>query len=186
MRGRFVVIVGSFMRNILLGLVVLFVFIFLVFSLIGTSEPEVVLVESSFLEGEFDLVSFYSMNSDLVDVYSLVESLTGVSADILRGIARVESDERDYVVGDDGISVGRMQINERWREERVRKYGEYDPRDAFDAVFITAKIFNDNLKILGSEDLAIAAHRQGVNGVLKNGASEWYIDRVRKYSEGFK
>jgi hypothetical protein len=37
----------------------------------------------------------------------------------------------------------------------------------------------DNLVRLGDIDKAIAAHRQGVNGVRKYGASEWYVNRVK-------
>jgi hypothetical protein len=35
-----------------------------------------------------------------------------------------------------------------------------------------------NLARLGNEVDAVAAHRQGVNGVKRNGATLWYVERV--------
>lgn len=65
-----------------------------------------------------------------LDIYERAELVTGAPAEILRAIAIVESNEGDNQVGDGGRSHGRFQINETYRDERVRKYGEYDPHDS--------------------------------------------------------
>lgn len=82
---------------------------------------------------------------------------------ILRGIAIVESGENDRAVGDDGISVGRMQINERYHAERAAKWGEYDPRDADDAIRIASCIIQENMTHFGDERLAVNAYNAGWN-----------------------
>jgi hypothetical protein len=97
---------------------------------------------------------------------------------ILRGIALAESEGRDSAVGDGGISLGRMQINELYRAQRVAAWGEYDPQDPNDAIRIASCIFQDNLKRLGNTYLAICAHRQGAGGVERNGPTFWYVERV--------
>lgn len=115
-------------------------------------------------------------------------------AAILRAHARVESDEMDWAIGDQGRSRGRMQINESFRAERVRKWGEYDPHKAEDAIRIASEIWQENAKAFAErpmrghpetwarqrEDLTIAAYRQGVAGVLRDGATMWYVERVRR------
>ncbi len=101
-------------------------------------------------------------------------------AAILRGIARAESDEIDSAIGDDGISIGRMQLNERFHAPRAAAWGEYDPRNPFDAIRIADHILQVNFRALGSWNLAIAAYRQGVDGVRRNGPARWYIERVRR------
>jgi len=115
-------------------------------------------------------------------------------AAILRAHARVESDEMDWAIGDGGRSHGRMQINETFRAERVRAWGEYDPHNCFDAVRIADRIWQENAKAFPSgptrgppetwarqrEDLTIAAYRQGVAGVLRNGPTMWYVERVTR------
>lgn len=101
-------------------------------------------------------------------------------ASILQGIARAESTERDGAIGDDGISRGRMQLNSHYDAPRARAWGKFDPFSPIDSVRIASCIFQDNLKQLGGdEDLAIAAYRQGVGGVLRDGPTGWYVARVR-------
>ena len=115
-------------------------------------------------------------------IYEIAEGITGAPAYILRGIALTESGEDDTAVGDDGVSMGRMQLNENYHAERAKKYGGYDPFNPLESVIIAGYLYMDNLKRFGDSDLAIAAHRQGVNGVRKYGASDWYIKRVKEYS----
>jgi len=122
--------------------------------------------------------SMLARSDDRLSIYELAEALTGAPAGILHGIARAESDEDDAAVGDQGRSRGRFQINEDFRAERVRLYGEYDPHDPGQAAILAGRIYMANLARLGNEADAIAAHRQGVTGVRRNGASMWYVERV--------
>jgi len=103
---------------------------------------------------------------------------TDVRPELLRAIAMVESGERDTAVGDDGISIGRFQLNERFHSLRARSYGEYDPRDPYQAAYVAARILQDDYTALGSWRLAIAAYRQGIGGVRSHGAIMWYVNRV--------
>ncbi len=101
-------------------------------------------------------------------------------APILRGIARAESDEHDDAIGDDGVSRGRMQLDRWWDAERAAKWGAFDPFSANDSIRIASCLFQENLAELGGEDKAIAAYRQGAQGVRENGAAGWYVERVRR------
>jgi len=116
---------------------------------------------------------------DELTIYQIAAALTGCPEEVLRGIAFAESSYRPDAVGDDGISIGLCQINERYRAERVAKWGEYNPWCPLDSLILTGRIYEENLRILGDQDLAIAAHRQGAAGVKRDEPAGWYIARVR-------
>jgi len=117
---------------------------------------------------------------DGLTIYSLASIITGAPEEILRGIAIAESGEHDNAIGDGGESIGRFQLREIYHEARAAAWGEYDPRDSTEAAIIAGRILMDNFARLGDMDLAIAAYRQGVGGVMRDGATGWYVERVRK------
>jgi hypothetical protein len=116
---------------------------------------------------------------EALSIYEVAELITGTSAEILRGIAKTESDERDDAIGDDGISIGRFQWNKKYLPYFWSKYGYFDPHDGLMSAIRAGQLFQDNLKILGSQDLAISAHKQGPTGVKKHGPCKWYVEKVR-------
>lgn len=113
-----------------------------------------------------------------LSVYEIAEITTGASSVVLRGMACAESDEDDTAVGDNGHSVGRYQWHDRYLGWYREQYGDFDPRDPLMSSVRAGQSLVANETALGCTRMAIAAHRQGVQGVKDNGASEWYIDRV--------
>jgi soluble lytic murein transglycosylase-like protein len=114
-----------------------------------------------------------------LDCFEYAESVTGFSAEILRGIAATESRFKAKAVGDDGMSFGMFQLHSRWYESRAEKWGEFDLTDPFESAVIAGRIMQENLIALnGDLRMAIAAYRQGVSGVLKRGVTQWYVDDV--------
>jgi len=110
--------------------------------------------------------------------YERAEQRTGVSSFLLHAIAIVESNENDVAIGDDGKSIGRMQLNEVFHKERAKKFGEYNPYDAYDATYIAGMIYRENYNILKDEYKAVAAYRQGVHGAQTRGADSVYVNKV--------
>lgn len=112
---------------------------------------------------------------------------------ILRGLAHTESSGNDKAIGDDGISEGRMQLNRKFYGERAHWWGSFDPHSPLDSIRISSCLFQVNSKILLAaercidpstweskrEEMAIAAHRQGLLGVIMHGFDSWYVDRVK-------
>jgi hypothetical protein len=114
-----------------------------------------------------------------LDCFEYAELVTSFSAEVLRGIAATESRFKVEAVGDGGMSLGMFQLHSRWYESRVEKWGEFDPTDPFESAVIAGYIMQENLVAFnGDLRLAIAAYRQGVSGVLKRGATQWYVDNV--------
>jgi hypothetical protein len=114
-------------------------------------------------------------------------------AAILRAHARVESDEMDWAIGDDGKSRGRMQINESFHAGRAAAFGEYDPHNCFDALRVADGIWHENFVYWSElvpydepdrarviEDLTIASYQRGRDGVRRLGPIWEYVEKVRK------
>lgn len=117
--------------------------------------------------------------AESVDPFEYAELTTGFSAEILRGIAAAESRFSVKAVGDGGMSLGMFQLHSRWHESRVKKWGEFDPVDPFESAVIAGWIMQENLREFnGDLRTAVAAYRQGVKGVKKNGVADWYVDEV--------
>lgn len=114
-----------------------------------------------------------------VEIFTEASRLTEIPRETLIGIAYVESGFDATSVGDGGKSIGMFQINETFREERIALMGrEYDPRDVYDSAILTGKIYMKNLKASKSNIIAVAAHKQGLRGVRKNGICSWYVSEV--------
>ena len=112
-------------------------------------------------------------------IYEAATLGTIVPAALLRAVAIVESSERDDAIGPDGLDLGRYQLREVYHAERAARWGEYDPHGR-EAGHVAARILEEAFRALGDWDLAIAAYRQGVAGVRRDGAAEWYVERVRR------
>jgi hypothetical protein len=116
---------------------------------------------------------------ELVDCFEYAELVTGFSAEVLRGIAASESHFRVNAVGDGGMSLGMFQLHSRWHESRVEKWGVFDPTDPFESAVIAGRIMQENLTAFnGDMSLAIAAYRQGIWGVRKNGIIGGYAEEI--------
>ena len=114
-------------------------------------------------------------------IYEIAESVTGTSVEILLGIAFAESSYRETIAHPDPLDVGLFGLHEapEYHAERAKKWGEYDAADPQQAAIIAGYLYQENLRLLGDPDLAIAAHLQGPTGVRRHGPAQWYIDRVR-------
>lgn len=120
------------------------------------------------------------------DFLHSAEDKTGIPAALLFGIMMRESGGKYDAIGDNGNSIGLMQINEKYRNERIKLCGyEYDPKNPRDAVYVSALILQQNKKVFSDNiDLLIASYRQGVNGVIKNGITNMnYVNDIKNYMQ---
>ena len=119
---------------------------------------------------------------DGLTIYSLASIITGAPEDLVKGFAFAESSFRPNPEHPDPADKGMFGLHEtpEIHAERARKWGEYDALNPTDAAIIAGRILMDNFARLGDMDLAIAAYRQGVAGVRRDGATGWYVARVRK------
>ena len=114
------------------------------------------------------------------DMYELAEAETGAPAEILRGIAFAESSLGRNTAHPDPHDRGWFGLHETYHAERATQWGEYDADDPCEAAVIAGHVLMSNYHELGDMDKAIAAYRQGVAGVNRDGATMWYVERVRR------
>jgi len=112
-------------------------------------------------------------------IYDAAVLGTDIPAELFRALAMAESSERDSATGDDGASIGRYQINERFRAERVRLYGDYDPRDPRQAGRVAAQILQAHYERFHSWPLALTAYNAGAGYAARRGIRWAYVDRVQ-------
>lgn len=128
------------------------------------------------------LVACLPLHADNCRSFSIYDEAvlgTDIPSELLRALAMAESGERDSATGDDGASIGRFQINERFRAERVRLYGRYDPRDPRQAGRVAAQILQEHYARFGSWPLALTAYNAGAGYAIKRGIRWAYVNRVQ-------
>jgi len=125
----------------------------------------------------------HAENCRSFSIYDAAVLGTDIPADLFRALAMAESGERDSATGDDGASIGRFQLNERFRAERVRLYGEYDPRDPRQAGRVAAAILQAHFACFGSWPLALTAYNAGAGYAIKRGVRWAYVNRVQMMIE---
>ena len=128
------------------------------------------------------LVSCFPLHAEQARSFSIYDAAvlgTDIPAELFRALAMAESSERDSATGDDGASIGRYQINERFRAERVRLYGDYDPRDPRQAGRVAAQILQAHYERFHSWPLALTAYNAGAGYAIKRGIRWAYVNRVQ-------
>jgi len=121
-----------------------------------------------------------SIDLSPVSIYDLAEYATGAPAEILRGIAFAESSNGKKLDHPDPLDRGWFGLHESpaIHAERAAKWFEFDADNPVQAAMIAGHLLMDNLAQLGDMRLAIAAYKQGVQGVRDDGVAEWYVERV--------
>lgn len=128
-------------------------------------DPDAARFRVSFLEQE-------------LTIYDIASEITGCPAEILRGIHFAESSYGENLDHPGEFDRGPFGLNERFREERTKKWGEYNPDCPLQSAIIAGRIITENRLRLGSDKLAVCAYLQGVHGVRRDGPRLWYYERV--------
>ena len=113
-------------------------------------------------------------------IYEIASMVTGCPVDIIKGFCFAESSMGANVNHPDPHDVGWFGLHEResFHKERARRYGEYNAELPIDSAIIAGRLYVANLAALGCKEDAIAAHKQGRNGVKRDGRAQWYVNRV--------
>lgn len=113
-------------------------------------------------------------------IYDIAARITGCPAVILQGLHFAESSYGKNLDHPGPFDRGPFGLNEKYRSERVKKWGEYNPDCPLQSAIIAGRIVMENYRYLGQLDLAVCAYRQGVGGIRRDGAGLWYYSRVMK------
>jgi hypothetical protein len=117
---------------------------------------------------------------ELYGILEVAEMKTGAPKDILAGIVFAETSFDKNFIHPNKLDKGLFGLHETIaiRNERIRKYGFYDPENIQEAAIIAGYLYRDNLLKLKNKEKAIAAHFQGICGVRENGINYEYVNKV--------
>lgn len=140
------------------------------------AEPVEVLpliVKATPIEEEESKVEFMAFDVPLEDelqLHILNEcEKYGIDPAIITAMAFKESRYQASAIGDNGNSIGLMQIQQRYQAERMEKLGCTDLLDPYENVTVAVDILAEMLNHYdGNIEMAITAYNMGMSGAYKN------------------
>ena len=99
--------------------------------------------------------------------YSLCKQ-EGVRYALILAMTEWESDYQFDAVGDDGVSVGYLQIGEKWHKERMQKVGATDLFNPYENIRVGVDYIKELIDKYGTIQDALAAYNYGEKGALRH------------------
>lgn len=129
------------------------------------------------------------LSTDLQDhIFSVCEKRNIDPAIIVAMIER-ESDYRPSTIGDGGNSLGLMQIQPKWHQERANQLGCSNLMDPYQNITVGVDLFSDLLKCRNSVEWALMAYNGGpsyANNKARNGVITDYARAVLNNSKNLE
>lgn len=85
----------------------------------------------------------------------------GLNPDIIKALIEEESGWLTSAEGDDGNSIGLMQIQERWHKERMKRLGVTDLYDPEENITVGCDILSELLNKYGNYKDALSVYNSG-------------------------
>lgn len=85
----------------------------------------------------------------------------GLDPDIVKAIIKIESNGNPQAVGDNGQSIGLMQIQPKWHKARIDRLGITDLKDPKQNLTVGCDILAELLDTYGNYHMALAAYNTG-------------------------
>ena len=120
------------------------------------------------------------VESEPLTIYDIASAITGAPAEILQGFHFAESSYGLNVNHPNQFDRGEFGLHETEaiHTERAKKWGEYNPDCPLQSAIIAGYIYMEHLEVLGNQEDAIAAYKQGRTGLKRDGRADWYVKRV--------
>jgi hypothetical protein len=85
----------------------------------------------------------------------------GLNPDIIKALIEEESGWLSSAEGDDGESIGLMQIQERWHKDRMKRLGVNDLYDSEQNITVGCDILSELLNKYGNYEDALSVYNSG-------------------------
>lgn len=141
-------------------------------------EPEVIMEPVKY----FDV----PLSTDLQDHIFTVCEERNIDPSIIVAMIQRESSFRPSTIGDGGASLGLMQIQPKWHQERANQLGCSDLMDPYQNITVGVDLFSDLLKCRNSIEWALMAYNGGpsyANNKARNGVLTDYARAVLNNSK---
>lgn len=113
----------------------------------------------------------------------------GVDPAIVIAMIQKESYFKPSNIGDGGNSLGLMQIQPRWHQDRANNLGCPDLMNPYHNITVGVDIFADHIKFSNSLEWALMAYNGGpsyANKMTTNGRVSDYVRTVISYSKNYE
>ena len=112
----------------------------------------------------------------------------GIDPSVVIAMIRYESNYNPDAVGDDGDSIGLMQIQPRWHSERMEQLGCTDLYDPYQNVTVGISILAEKLATYDTAGEALTAYNAGDYGAYvhyfgKGVFSNAYAEKILAFAE---
>ena len=95
------------------------------------------------------------------DLPTQIAEQYGLDPDIVKAIIKIESNGDSKAVGDNGQSIGLMQIQPKWHKARMDRLGITDLKDPKQNLTVGCDILAELLDTYGNYHMALAAYNTG-------------------------
>lgn len=116
---------------------------------------------------EYDRTGGYFPEKMQVYTYCVCKRY-GVRYDLVVALIEKESGYKFNEVGDDGHSIGYMQIYEEWHKDRMERLNVTDLRNPYQNVLVGIDYLSELIERYGTVQDALAAYNYGEQGAKRN------------------
>ncbi len=116
---------------------------------------------------EYDRTGGYFPEKMQVHTYCVCKRY-GVRYDLVVALIEKESGYKFDEVGDDGHSIGYMQIYEEWHKDRMERLNVTDIRNPYQNVLVGIDYLSELIERYGTIQDALAAYNYGEQGAKRN------------------
>lgn len=116
---------------------------------------------------EYDRTGGYFPEKMQVYTYCVCKQY-GVRYDLVVALIEKESGYKFDEVGDDGHSIGYMQIYEEWHKDRMERLNVTDLRNPYQNVLVGIDYLSELIERYGTVQDALAAYNYGEQGAKRN------------------
>lgn len=112
--------------------------------------------------------------------------LYGIPPETVFAMMEVESDFQTDAVGDNGNSIGLMQIQPRWNGERMEKLGITNLYNPYNNITVGVDILREKIQAGNGMEWALTAYNGGnarADRYLKNGTTCEYAEKVLRKAD---
>lgn len=95
------------------------------------------------------------------DYITEIANSYGLDVNIVKAVIEIESGGDATAVGDDGYSVGLMQIQERYHKERMSRLGVTDLTHPAQNILVGCDLLAELLQEYGNYEMALSAYNSG-------------------------
>lgn len=123
-----------------------------------------------------------------VDIMQMIADHFGLDKELIQAIVQVESGGDPKAVGDNGNSIGLMQIQPKWHKRRMARYGfaEQDLYSPICNLIVGCDYLKECMDMGNGTDFALIMYNGGMEEAYRNYRSGTVTEYVKKVREAME